>query len=96
MEELSLINNILVYLVIINVVAFFMYGIDKWKAKRSQWRIPEKTLLGVAIVGGSIGAWFGMKTWHHKTLHPQFRYGIPIILIIQIALLSYYILSSLS
>lgn len=77
---------ILIYLVAINVITFFVYGIDKWKARRSKWRIPESTLLGLAIVGGSIGAWLGMKTWHHKTLHKKFKYGIPLILIVQIAL----------
>ncbi len=77
------------YLVAINVVTFFVYGIDKWKAKRSKWRIPEATLLCLAIIGGSIGAWLGMKAWHHKTQHKKFKYGIPLILIIQVALLMY-------
>ncbi len=58
---------LLIYLAIINVITFFVYGIDKWKAKRAKWRIPEATLLGMAALGGSIGAWLGMKTWHHKT-----------------------------
>lgn len=75
-----------IYLAIINVVTFFVYGIDKLKAKRSKWRIPEATLLGLAVIGGSIGAWLGMKVWHHKTLHKKFKYGVPLILIIQIAL----------
>ena len=78
---------VLIYLAVINVVAFFMYGIDKWKAKRSKWRVPEATLLGLAVLGGSIGAWLGMKVWHHKTLHKKFRYGVPLILIAQIALI---------
>lgn len=78
---------IIIYLIAINVITFFVYGIDKWKAKRSWWRIPEATLLGLAVIGGSIGAWFGMKIWHHKTLHKKFRYGIPIIFLLQIALL---------
>lgn len=79
-------DALLIYLVVINVVTFIMYGIDKWKAKESMWRIPEATLLGMAIIGGSIGAWLGMRVWHHKTLHKKFRYGIPLILIAQIAL----------
>ena len=62
---------ILIYLVAINVVTFFMYGIDKWKAKRSKWRISEATLLGMAVIGGSIGAWLGMRVWHHKTMHKK-------------------------
>ena len=78
---------ILIYLVAINIVTFFMYGIDKWKAKRSKWRISEATLLGMAIIGGSIGAWLGMRVWHHKTMHKKFQLGIPLIIVAQIALL---------
>ena len=77
---------ILIYLLAINVFAFFLYGIDKWKAKRSKWRIPEMTLLSIAVVGGSVGAWIGMKVWHHKTMHKKFKYGIPLILFVQIAI----------
>ena len=79
---------IIIYLIAINTVTFFLYGIDKWKAKRSKWRIPEATLLGLAIIGGSIGAWLGMKVWHHKTQHKKFKYGHPLILLAQIALLA--------
>lgn len=75
------------YLIIINVVTFFMYGIDKLKAKKSKWRIPEATLLLMAMIGGSIGAWLGMKAWHHKTLHKKFRYGVPVIIFAQLALI---------
>ena len=82
---------LLIYLAIINVITFFVYGIDKWKAKRAKWRIPEATLLGIAAIGGSIGAWLGMKTWHHKTLHKKFKFGIPLILFVQIALLIWFI-----
>jgi uncharacterized membrane protein YsdA (DUF1294 family) len=103
---------IFIYLVVINVVTFFMYGIDKWKAaskrelsitrfksaereqfrpkakaRRSKWRIPEATLLGLAVIGGSVGAWLGMKVWHHKTMHKKFLYGIPLILIAQMAII---------
>ena len=77
---------ILIYLLAINVFAFFLYGIDKWKAKRSKWRIPEMTLLSIAFIGGSVGAWIGMKVWHHKTMHKKFKYGIPLILFAQIAI----------
>ena len=70
------------------MVTFFLYGIDKWKAKRSKWRIPEATLLGLAVIGGSIGAWIGMKVWHHKTMHKKFKYGLPLILLAQIALIA--------
>ena len=81
----------LIYLVAINVVTFLTYGIDKWKAKRDKWRVPEATLLWMAAAGGSIGAWLGMKAWHHKTQHNKFRYGIPLILIAQIALVAFII-----
>jgi len=86
-QNSALLNIAIGYLVIINVIAFFAFGIDKWKAKHARWRISEATLLGLAVIGGSIGAWLGMKVWHHKTLHKKFRVGIPLILIIQIALL---------
>lgn len=81
------IQLIFIYLVTINVATFFTYGIDKWKAKKSLWRIRETALLGLAILGGSIGAWLGMKVWHHKTMLKKFKYGIPLILIAQIVIL---------
>ena len=77
------------YLLAINVVTFIVYGIDKYKAKKAKWRIPEATLLLLAVLGGSIGAWMGMKVWHHKTMHKKFKYGIPAILLIQFALMAY-------
>ena len=60
---------LLYYLIVINVVTFLVYGIDKWKAKKGSWRISEATLLILAVIGGSIGAMLGMKVWHHKTMH---------------------------
>ena len=60
-------NALLYYLIVINVVSFLVYGIDKWKAKQGSWRISEATLLILAVIGGSIGAMLGMKVWHHKT-----------------------------
>ena len=77
------------YLLAINAVAFIIYGIDKYKAQKAKWRISEATLLLLAILGGSIGAWMGMNVWHHKTMHKKFKYGIPAILLIQIALMAY-------
>ena len=77
------------YLLAINAVAFIMYGIDKDTAKKAKWRISEATLLLLAVLGGSIGAWMGMKVWHHKTMHKKFKYGIPAILLMQIALMAY-------
>ena len=82
-------NITLAYLLAINVATFLVYGIDKLKAKRAKWRISEATLLLLAAAGGSIGAWLGMKVWHHKTLHMKFRYGVPLILLLQIALIAY-------
>lgn len=93
MNYISLLHIALIYLAVINVVTFFMYGIDKWKAKKSKWRIRETALLGLAVLGGSIGAWLGMKVWHHKTLHKKFKYGVPAIIIIQLALIVYFIIS---
>lgn len=80
------------YLIITNIVTFLVYGLDKWKAKKSKWRIREAALLGLAVLGGSIGAWLGMKVWHHKTMHKKFRYGIPAIIIIQLILITGYLL----
>ena len=77
------------YLLAINAVTFIVYGIDKYKAKKAKWRISEATLLLLAVLGGSIGAWMGMKVWHHKTMHKKFKYGIRAILLIQIALMAY-------
>ena len=91
-------NALLYYLIVINVLTFVVYGIDKWrstsgrllptgrkKAKKSKRRIRETTLLGLAVFGGSIGAYLGMQVWHHKTLHKKFKYGLPLILLAQIA-----------
>ena len=74
----------LIYCTAINVVTFFLYGIDKWKAKRLKWRVSEAALIWMAVLGGSIGAWLGMKVWHHKTQHAKFKYGLPLILLMQI------------
>lgn len=75
---------LLVYLLIINAAAFALMLADKWKAKKNRWRIPEATLMGVAALGGSIGALAGMYLVRHKTQHPKFTLGIPLILSVQI------------
>lgn len=96
-KELSLqVTLILFYLVGINVITFFLYGLDKWKAKMHRQRISEARLLMLAVVGGSIGAWAGMKVWHHKTLHRKFRYGVPLIGIAQVALLLLILIRNLT
>ena len=77
----------IVYLIALNVVTFLVYGLDKLKAKRRKWRIREASLLLLAVLGGSIGAWLGMKVWDHKTQHKKFKYGVPLILLLQIVLL---------
>ena len=82
-------EEIICYLLAVNIATFLLYGIDKYKAKKNQWRISEATLLTMAAIGGSIGAWAGMRLWHHKTMHKKFKYGIPLIIIMQIALVTY-------
>lgn len=82
---LDLTKILIIYFVTINVATFLVYGVDKWKAKRSKWRITEAALLLLAVLGGSIGALLGMKVWHHKTMHKKFKYGIPLIIIVQVA-----------
>lgn len=66
------------YLIIINIAAWIMYGLDKWKAKSGAWRIPERTLLLTALAGGSVGALAGMILFHHKTRKPKFMIGVPV------------------
>ena len=80
-------QTIVYILIVINVITFLIYGIDKWKAKQGSWRISEATLLLLAIIGGCIGALLGMQVWHHKTMHKKFKYGLPLILLSQIALI---------
>ena len=76
----------LLYLLLINAAAFLLMLVDKRKAKKNRWRIPERTLFGSALLGGSVGALLGMYTFRHKTRHPSFTLGMPAILIAQIAL----------
>ena len=82
----------IVYLVIINIVGFVYMGMDKKKAKRGAWRIPEKRLFFIAIIGGSVGAISGMYFYRHKTKHMTFVIGMPLIFILQIALIFYFII----
>lgn len=78
-----------IYLIVINIIGFCIMGIDKAKAKAGAWRIPEKTLLGIALIGGSAGVWLGMETFRHKTKHWYFKYGVPMILLIEIIAAGY-------
>lgn len=77
---------LLLYLLIINAAGFLLMHIDKQKARRRQWRIPEATLMSVALLGGSIGSLMGMYIFRHKTKHPKFALGIPVILALQTVL----------
>ena len=77
----------LLYLLIINALAFLLMLIDKRKAVKKAWRIPEATLLGIAILGGSLGAVLAMRLFRHKTLHLKFSLGLPVILVAHILLL---------
>lgn len=72
------------YLLAVNILAFVLFGIDKQKARRNLWRIPEKTLLLSALIGGSAGAILGMQFFHHKTRKPKFAVGVPVILVVEI------------
>ena len=77
-------NALKYYLVIVNILAFILYGLDKQKAVRKQWRIPEVQLLGIAVIGGSIGAILGMQLFHHKTRKWKFKIGVPVFLALQL------------
>ena len=74
----------LIYLLLINAAGFVIMFVDKWKARKNRWRIPEATLMTVAALGGSIGSLLGMYIFRHKTLHLKFVIGIPAILVLQI------------
>ena len=80
-------TTIIYILIVINVLTFLVYGIDKFKGKHGSWRISEATLLLLAVIGGSIGALLGMQVWHHKTKHKKFKYGLPLILLFQVVLM---------
>ena len=85
---------ILLVLAGLNLLAFALYGIDKWKAKRGAWRISEATLL-VSFLGGSLGALLGMELFRHKTRHVKFRVLVPLFLILHIVLAVYIVKTEL-
>ena len=89
--ELFTIQNIIIYLIIINVIGFLAMGIDKHRAKMMEWRIPEKTLFLITLFGGGIGTIAGMYTFRHKTKKKYFTIGLPTILIIEIISAIYFI-----
>lgn len=80
---------LLIYLLSINVIGLLVMFLDKQKAKRQKWRIPEKTLFSVALLGGALGTTLGMHFFRHKTKHWYFRYGMPLILLVQVGLFGY-------
>ena len=91
---MSLINEIgltkiIIYLLLINIVAFLAMGLDKWKAKNDAWRIPESTLMSLVLLGGGIGGIAGMYTFRHKTKKPKFYIGFPAILLFEIVAVIY-------
>ena len=83
------------YIIVINLIGFALMGLDKRKAQRSAYRIPEATLFTIALMGGSLGCVIGMFLFRHKTKHWYFKFGMPIILILQISLVVFLILSPL-
>ena len=88
---MNVIALLLAYIVVINVIGFALMGIDKAKARKRAWRIPEATLFLIALSGGSLGTTLGMHVFHHKTLHWYFVFGMPAILIMQILLILFVI-----
>ncbi len=84
------IGALALYLIGANIIALIMMGIDKQKAKKQQWRIPERTFWSLAIIGGALGVLIGMKSFRHKTKHRSFTIGMPVILVLHIVLLFIY------
>ncbi len=94
MEMISQLNGktaavltVCIYLAVINLIAFLLYGADKAKAKRGAWRIPEIVLIGISFLGGAAGAWLGMLAFRHKTRHLRFRILVPLALVLWIVFL---------
>jgi len=80
----------MVYMILINILAFTIMGIDKKKARNGEYRISERTLWIVAVIGGGTGAYLGMKQFRHKTKHASFKWGLPVLMVIQLGLLVTY------
>ena len=81
--------SILLYAAVMSLIAFAAFGIDKFKAKTNRWRISEKTLFSLALLGGGVGAYLGMKVFHHKTRHKQFAVGLPLIMVVQLVIIGF-------
>ena len=85
----SSLQAVLIYMAVVSVAGFFAMGLDKAKAKAGSWRIPEKTLMLLAFVGGGAGVWLGMEVFRHKTKHLQFKYGVPVIAVLEFVAVCY-------
>ena len=85
-----ILKAVIIYLAVINIIAFIMFGADKARAVKGKWRISEAALILAALLGGSIGALAGMRIFHHKTRYRKFTVGIPVILVLQIVLMALY------
>lgn len=92
MEEILTLQNILLYVIIINVIGFLAMLIDKKKAKRGSWRIPEKTLFTITLLGGGIGTILGMYAFRHKTKKLRFTIGFPVIVLSEIFIIVYFLI----
>lgn len=79
------------YYLCVNIIAFILYGMDKKYAREGRWRIPEKTLLGIAMIGGAAGAWIGMQTFRHKTKHMSFRILVPVFVVVHVGIIVFMI-----
>lgn len=86
-----IIKVVCIYFIVINIFGFAIMGYDKYKAKRNQWRISEKTLFIIAFIGGALGISLGMKRFHHKSKKNQFKFGIPLLLILNLIVYIYII-----
>ena len=82
---------VVIYAAVMSLITFAAFGIDKYKARTGRWRIRERTLFHLALLGGGVGAFLGMKVFHHKTLHKKFVIGIPIIMLTQLIFLGWLI-----
>lgn len=82
-------ETIIIYYIAVNIIAFAMYGADKFFAKKDMWRISEKALVLVAALGGAFGAFAGMETFRHKTKHAKFTIGIPVLMAVHLGILVY-------
>lgn len=85
--------TVVVYFILINIIAYMTMGVDKKRARNHEYRISEKTLWLLAIIGGGTGAFLGMKQFRHKTKHTTFRYGFPLLMVIDLFLLVYYLVN---